>query len=109
MLQQSSLSPCGGLLWVGMKDTLLSALPAPRGKGQWMAEALFSEPFLHSLSGKFTRDQTSHLSRPGGVLCGELGTRREPSHPDWRAILCPGHLAWNAIGLQCLWWPRHRG
>lgn len=40
-----------------------------------MDPSSLSKPFLHSLSGKITRDQTSHLSSQEGVLGRELGTR----------------------------------
>lgn len=55
-----------------------------------MDPSSLSKPFLHSFSGKITRDQTSHLSSQEGVLGRELGTRSGPAHSDRRATLVVG-------------------
>lgn len=104
VLAEPLLGGCSWLPGVRMKETL----PTPQGEDSVDPSSL-SKPFLHSLSGKITRDQTSHLSSQEGVLGRELGTRSGPAHSDWRVTPCCGHGDQDPISLRWLGVPGMEG
>lgn len=89
-LPASPLSPACGCSWLpGALDegdpSLCPSAPTPP-PDPWRRvsrlQSLLSKLLLYSLSAKIPRDQTSPLSRQGGVFSREVRTRRGASYPD---------------------------
>lgn len=99
-LPASPLSPACDYSWLpGALDegdpSPCPSAPNPPTPGEGLSglQSLLSKSLLHSLSAKIPHDQTSPLSRQGGVFSRELRTRRGPCHPEQRATPCCGHGA----------------